>query len=54
MYAAVAMDEHDFNLRENLPSLTQGQVQFIYNILKECLNRRKMELLLRELLEMEK
>lgn len=42
VYAATALNEHDFNLRENLPKLTPQQKSYVYRILVKCLNRAKM------------
>mgnify|MGYP000999325458 CR=1 FL=1 len=49
VYAATALNEHDFNLRENLPRLTPQQKSYVYNILVKCLNRAKMERVIEEL-----
>lgn len=48
-YAATALGEHEFNLKENLHRLTEEQQEYIHGILMECLNRSKMEWVLKEL-----
>ena len=48
-YAATALSEHEFNLKENLHRLTEEQQAYIHGILTESLNRRKMERVLKEL-----
>lgn len=52
VYAATALNEHGFNLRENLPKLTLSQRSYIYEILMKCLNRIKMDRVLQELEQM--
>ena len=48
-YAATALREHEFNLKENLHRLTEEQQVYIHGILMKSLNRRKMERVLKEL-----
>ena len=48
-YAATALGEHEFNLKENLHRLTEEQQAYIHGILVESLNRSKMERVLKEL-----
>ena len=49
VYAATALNEHEFNLRENLRKLTLQQRGYIYGILVKCLNRAKMNRVIQEL-----
>ena len=49
MYAATALNEHEFNLRDNLRKLTLQQKSYVYNILVKCLNRAKMDRVIKEL-----
>lgn len=53
VYAATALHEHNFNLKENLQELTQEQQSYIYNILIKCLNKGKMDSILKELGELQ-
>lgn len=48
-YAATALDEHEFNLKDNLHRLTEEQQAYIHDILMDSLNRNKMGRVLKEL-----
>lgn len=52
IYAASALNEHNFQLKETLHILTKEQQDYIYNILMKCLNRTKIERVISELKEM--
>lgn len=49
VYAATALHEHEFNIKENLKKLTKEQHVYIHDILMESLNHAKMQRVLSEL-----
>lgn len=49
VYAATTINEHDFNLKENLPKLTAKQKSYIYEILMKSLNKPKLKKVIDEL-----